>query len=270
MFECLRPSSKIFVLFLAGLNNQYEFPRTTCGLDCLLNEPARPPAAALEPSAASAGRCILLRFFVFQLAAKHTPRSGARHASMVHARHHRARVSHAAHPETNGAPLGGGARAARRVRRRAGALRDHAPGRVPRRARDGGRPPGDRRVPRRDAQGAQGGARRLQRRGRRVRLPHHGAHEGRRLQARQRGRHLRDARRRRLDRALDRRRHQGAATPAPRRRHLRNPLTARSPARARSSSCRRPSSSARRARPPSTTTARSGTRRRCATGPTRP
>ena len=41
-------------------------------------------------------------------------------------------------------------------------------------------------------------------------------------------------------------------------------------ARARSSSCRRPSSSARRARPPSTTTARSGTRRRCATGPTRP
>ena len=58
--------------------------------------------------------------------------------------------------------------------------------------------------------------------------------------------------------------------PHPRRRRcLRTPLTVHSPARARSSSCRRPSSSARRARPPSTTTARSGTRRRCATGPTR-
>ena len=58
-----------------------------------------------------------------------------------------------------------------------------------------------------------------------------------------------------------RRRRDPRAAPPP-------PLTARP--RARSSSCRRPSSSARRARPPSTTTARSGTRRRCATGPTRP
>ena len=60
-----------------------------------------------------------------------------------------------------------------------------------------------------------------------------------------------------------RRRDPRAAPPPP-------PRSAPARPRARSSSCRRPSSSARRARPPSTTTARSGTRRRCATGPTRP